>query len=51
MMTITGGLLAPVSGSPFSPTGVPNSIAFDHHHFLLAVATSGGTAVYSCVPS
>jgi len=47
----TGGLLAPVSGSPFSPTGVPNSIAFDHHAFLLAVGTSRGTAVYSYAPS
>jgi WD40 repeat protein len=47
----TGGLLAPVSGSPFSPEGAPNSIAFDHHHFLLAVGTSRGTAVYAYAPS
>ena len=47
----TGGLLAPVSGSPFSPTGGPNSIAVDHHHFLLTVGTSRGTAVYSYAPS
>ncbi len=47
----TGGLLAPVSGSPFSPKGTTNSIAFNHHHFMLAVATTHGTAVYSYVPS
>lgn len=47
----TGGLLAPVSGSPFSPKGAPNSIAFNHHHFLLAVGTTRGTAMYSYTPS
>ena len=47
----TGGLLAPVTGSPFSPGGAPDSITFDHHHFLLAVGTSRGTAVYTYTPS
>jgi WD40 repeat protein len=41
----TTGLLSPVGGSPFSSGG--DSIAFDHHAFLLALALGGGTAVYN----
>jgi WD40 repeat protein len=50
----TSGLLAPVSGSPFSPPGPPVSIAFDHHAFLLALAfpaLTGETGVYSYAAS
>lgn len=46
---VTSGLLAPVGGSPFSSGG--ESIAFDHHAFLLAIATGGATVVYSYAPS
>ena len=42
----TGGQLAEVSGSPFSPPGAPVSVAFDANRHLLAIAT-GKTAVYS----
>ncbi|MDE3069817.1 MAG: hypothetical protein KGJ43_03720 [Acidobacteriota bacterium] len=49
------GLLAPVSGSPFSPPGGSASIAFDGHASLLAVAAgltaTGEVAVYSYAPS